>query len=222
MKHAVILFSGGLDSTTCLALAKAKGFTCHALSFRYGQRHTSELIAAGKIAAALDVHHIVVDLPTEQFGSSALTDHRVAVPDYAGDSVIPVTYVPARNTLFLSFALAWAETLIADDIFIGVSAIDYSGYPDCRPEYISAFQALANLATKKGVEEGNIRIHTPLIHLSKAETIRLGLSLGVDYRHTVSCYQATETGAACGRCDSCTLRKKGFAEAGTEDMTHYI
>lgn len=222
MKHAIILFSGGLDSTTCLAVAQSEGFTCHALSFRYGQRHSAELDAASRIARHFAVHHIVMDIPVSDFGHSALTDVSIDIPDYKGNSDIPVTYVPARNTIFLAFALGWAEALNATDIFAGVSAVDYSGYPDCRPEFIAAFQSLANLATKKGVEENSIRIRTPLISLSKAETIRLGMSLGVDYRLTVSCYQATSEGKACGKCDSCALRKKGFVEAGLQDQTCYI
>lgn len=221
MKNAIILFSGGLDSTTCLAYAKSKGFNCYALSFNYGQRHSAELNAAKKIAAHFGAQHIISDLPISQFGCSALTDKKIDVPDYKGDNEIPITYVPARNTIFLSFALGWAEVLNAHDIFIGVSSVDYSGYPDCRPEYIEAFQKLANLATKIGVVEGNIRLQTPLINLSKAETIKLGLSLGVDYRMTVSCYQATDRGHACGKCDSCVLRIKGFNEANVEDSTLY-
>lgn len=222
MKNAIILLSGGLDSITCLALAKSQGFYCHALSFRYGQKHASELTAAKKIAALYEVNHIIVDIPIAQFGESALTDTNLTIPDYKENHEIPLTYVPARNTIFLSFALAWAEVLQANDIFIGVSAIDYSSYPDCRPEYIAAFQMLAKLATKVGVEESKIQIHTPLIHLSKAETIRLGLSLGIDYQMTVSCYRATDEGLACGRCDSCYLRKKGFREAAVPDVTAYV
>lgn len=222
MKNAIILFSGGLDSTTCLADAKSKGFTCHALSFNYGQRHSAELNAAKRIAAHFAVNHIIVELPLSQFGGSALTDPSLSVPAYNGSQTIPITYVPARNTIFLSFALAWAEVLHANDIFVGVSSVDYSGYPDCRPEFIQAFQTLANLATKVGVEEGKIKLHAPLIYLSKAETILLGQSLGVDYQMTVSCYQATEKGQACGTCDSCALRKKGFADAKLSDQTHYV
>lgn len=221
MKKAVILFSGGLDSTTCLAFAKSKGYECYAISFRYGQRHSAELNAAQKIAAHFKVKHILVDLPISQFGGSALTDQTLVIPEYQRTSDIPITYVPARNTIFLSFALGWAEVLHADDIFIGVSHVDYSGYPDCRPEYIQAFQTLANLATKVGVTEGKIKINTPLIHLSKAQTIKLGLSLGVDYNMTVSCYQLTDDGKACGQCDSCILRKKGFDEAAVSDQTIY-
>jgi len=221
MKKAIVLFSGGLDSTTCLAYAKSQGFECHALSFQYGQRHFAELQAAKRIASQQHVPHIIVDIPISQFGGSALTDSASSIPDYTGEKKIPSTYVPARNTIFLSFALGWAETLNAQDIFIGVSAVDYSGYPDCRPEYIQAFQKLANLATKAGVEEGNLFIHTPLMHLTKAQTIALGITLGVDYAQTVSCYQANEQGHACGNCDSCMLRKKGFAEAQTPDVTTY-
>jgi 7-cyano-7-deazaguanine synthase len=221
MKTAIILFSGGLDSTTCLAYAKAQGLQCHALSFNYGQRHSAELHAAKKIAAHFDAAHHIVDIPIAQFRGSALTDSTITIPDHTDDMSIPITYVPARNTIFLSFALAWAEVLHANDIFIGVSAVDYSGYPDCRPEFIAAFQTLATLATKTGVEGNNIIIHTPLIHLSKADTVKLGISLGVDYAMTVSCYQADIHGTACGTCDSCMLRKKGFAEASIIDPTRY-
>lgn len=219
MKNAVVLLSGGLDSTTCLAYAKSQGFKCYALSFNYGQRHGAELQAAKQIAAHFCTEHIIVDIPVGQLGHSALTDKNIPVPAFQGEKQIPVTYVPARNTIFLAFALGWAEVLKANDIFIGISAVDYSGYPDCRPEFIQAFQSLANLATKVGIEENNIKMHTPLIHLSKAETIRLGLSLGVDYQMTVSCYQATDAGHACGECDSCTLRSHGFKEANLSDPT---
>ena len=221
MKNAVILFSGGLDSTTCLAYAKSKGFNCYAISFNYGQRHSAELNAAKRIATHFGAEHFIVDLPISQFGGSALTDEKLDVPDFKGDDEIPITYVPARNTIFLSFALGWAEVLKANDIFIGVSSVDYSGYPDCRPEYIQAFQRLANLATKVGAEEGSIRLQTPLISLSNAETIKLGLSLGVDYQMTVSCYKATDEGHACGKCDSCMLRIKGFSDAQVADSTLY-
>jgi 7-cyano-7-deazaguanine synthase len=221
MKQAVILFSGGLDSTTCLAIAKSQGFDCHTISFNYGQKHQSELNSAKRIAAHFEATHTIIDLPVAQFAGSALTDTTLEVPDYKGDHQIPITYVPARNTIFLSFALAWAEVRRANDIFIGVNAIDFSGYPDCRPEYIQAFQKLANLATKTGIEEGNIKIHTPLGKLSKAETITLGLGLGVDYQMTVSCYKADDLGRACGKCDSCMLRKKGFIEANVQDPTIY-
>ena len=222
MKKAVILFSGGLDSTTCLAHAKASGFDCYALSFDYGQRHQAELQAAKKIAAHFQVTHKIFNLEINQFGGSALTDAAINIPDHDNKNAnIPLTYVPARNTIFLSIALAWAEVIAANDIFIGVSYVDYSGYPDCRPEYIRAFQQLANLATKKGVEENGINIHTPLLHLSKADTIKMGDELGVDYAMTVSCYAANVAGEACGKCDSCTFRKKGFKEAGVVDVTRY-
>lgn len=221
MKKAVVLFSGGLDSTTCLALAQSQRFECYALSFNYNQRHVAELNAAKKMAAHFGVTHKIIDLPISQFGGSALTDKNIDVPEYTGSTAIPLTYVPARNTIFLSFALAWAEILNAHDIFIGVSSVDYSGYPDCRPEYISAFEKMANLATKAGVEGNILKIHSPLSLLSKAQTIQLGHSLGVDYGLTVSCYQATEDGKACGKCDSCALRKKGFADASVCDPTRY-
>lgn len=222
MRKAVILFSGGLDSTTCLALAQKEGFECHALSFDYEQRHKAELIAAQNITQALGAYHHILPLPLAQIGGSALTDGAIEVPAYTGNEGIPVTYVPARNTIFLSFALALAETLSANTIFTGVSQIDYSNYPDCRLEYIEAFQQMANLATKKAVEGEKVYFKTPLIQLSKAETIRLGHSLGVDYKLTVSCYQANEAGEACGDCHSCALRKKGFLDAGLPDETRYI
>lgn len=219
---AVVLLSGGLDSTTVLAIAVSQGFDAYALSFRYGQRHTMELDAAKQVASVLGAtRHVIADIDLRAFGGSALTDDRLAVPHH--DSVdelgseIPVTYVPARNTIFLSFALAWAETLGASDVFIGVSALDYSGYPDCRPEYIAAYEQMANLATKAGVEgRQQLKIHTPLIQLTKAETIRRGLDLGVDYALTHSCYDPVD-GRACGSCDSCLLRGRGFAELGLED-----
>ena len=223
MKKAVILLSGGLDSATCLALAKKKGYDCFALSFAYGQKHNSELNAAKKIAHFFHVHqHEIVSLPIGQWGGSALTDESLPVPDYTGTSDIPTTYVPARNTIFLSIALGWAEILKAERIFIGVSAVDYSHYPDCRPEYIAAFQTLATLATKTGAEGMGITIEAPLIHLSKAETIALGNTLGMDYSLTISCYQVTADGLACGKCDSCRLRKKGFKEAHAKDPTRYV
>lgn len=224
MKKAVVLFSGGLDSTTCLAVATSQGFDCHALSFHYGQRHHAELAAAKRIAAAYHAKHQCFELGIGQFGGSALTSDAIAVPDHdAASALIPVTYVPARNTIFLSIALAYAEVLGARDIFIGVSSVDYSGYPDCRPEYIQAFQQMANLATKAATEDGEfVTLHTPLIHLSKADTIKLGLSLKVDYSLTVSCYQATEDGRACGTCGSCALRKKGFTDLGATDPTRYV
>lgn len=222
MKKAVILFSGGLDSTTCLAYAKSLGFECYALSFKYGQRHEVEVNIAKKIAAKMGAVHKIFSLDINQFGGSALTDSTLDIPEFVSDrNEIPVTYVPARNTIFLSIALAWAEVIGANDIFIGVSHIDYSNYPDCRPEYIKAFQAMANLATRLGLENRGVTIHTPLISLSKAETIQLGHSLGIDYGMTVSCYQADEHGKACGKCDSCALRRKGFNEANLPDQTVY-
>ena len=222
-KKAVVLYSGGLDSTTCLALARADGFIPYALSFAYGQRHAVELVKAREYAPRVGAaEHLVVAFDYRQVGGSALTAD-IAVPKGGVGGEIPVTYVPARNTIFLSFALGWAETLGAFDIYIGVNALDYSGYPDCRPEYITAFETLANLATKAAVEgAGRYRIHTPLIDLSKAEIIRRGLALGVDYRLTHSCYDPTPAGLACGRCDSCRLRLKGFAEAGESDPVEYV
>ncbi|WED42793.1 7-cyano-7-deazaguanine synthase QueC [Legionella cardiaca] len=222
MKKAVILLSGGLDSATCLAIAKAAGFSCYALSFMYGQRHTAELTAAKRVAEHLQaVEHRIVNLDIGQFGGSALTDTSMPVPEYSGTSTIPITYVPARNTIFLSMALAFAESIGAHDIFIGASSIDYSGYPDCRPEFMAAFEKLANLATKEGVEGHAFKIHAPLQFLTKAETILKGTQLGVDYSLTISCYQATEDGTACGTCDSCTFRKQGFKSADLPDPTRY-
>ncbi len=224
--HAIVLLSGGLDSTTTLAIAKAHGFTVHALSFAYGQRHVIEIEAARAIAQAMGVaEHVVVPIDLRVFGGSALTSD-IAVPkDRPIDEMsqgIPVTYVPARNTIFLAFALAFAEVRNAADIFIGVNALDYSGYPDCRPEYVRAFQDMANLALKAAVEgQLRIRIHTPLIHLTKAEIIERGLALGVDYALTTSCYDPAPDGAACGRCDSCLLRLKGFAKKGVRDPRRY-
>lgn len=222
-KKAVILYSGGLDSTTCMAIAKAEGFEPYAMSFAYGQRHKAELELAKVNAKPMGaVEHMVVEFDLRKMGGSALTAD-IDVPKEGVGSDIPVTYVPARNTIFLSFALGWAETLGAFDIFIGVNALDYSGYPDCRPEYVAAFEKMANLATKAGVEgAGRFTIHTPLIHLTKAEIIRKGLSLGVDYGRTHSCYDPTADGLACGRCDSCRLRLKGFAEAGMADPVKYV
>jgi len=221
MKKAVILLSGGLDSATILALAKQQGYVCHALSFNYGQRNGAELNAARHIAEHARVAaHKLVHIGLDSFGGSALTDTNIAVPSQLAPG-IPVTYVPARNTVFLSFALGWAEVLGAADIFIGVNAVDYSGYPDCRPEFIRAFENLAGLATKAGVEGQDFKIHTPLIDLSKADIIRLGLGLGVDYVHTVSCYAADDRGRACGVCDACRLRKTGFEAAGVADPTRY-
>jgi 7-cyano-7-deazaguanine synthase len=220
-KRAVVLISGGLDSTTVLAAAHAQGYQCYALSFDYGQKHRAELAAADAVAKTHGaVMHKQIQLDLSTIGGSALTDADIAVPEDAPDG-IPSTYVPARNTVFLSIALGWAEVLEAEAIFIGVNAIDYSGYPDCRPEYIQAFQTLANLATRVGVEGGTVKIEAPLINLSKAEIIRKGMALGVDYSLTVSCYQADSAGRACGRCDSCRLRRQGFADAGVADPTRY-
>ena len=219
--HAIVLVSGGLDSATTLALARRDGFVCHALSFDYGQRHRAELAAATRVAnqmGAVEQRTMRIDLAG--IGGSALTDPAIAIPESPSDG-IPVTYVPARNTLFLALALGWAEVLDAHDIFIGVNAIDYSGYPDCRPEFLSAFQTLANVATKAGVEGRAFRIRAPLVELSKADIIRLGASLGIDYAITVSCYQADGEGRACGRCDSCRLRREGFIGAGIADPTRY-
>jgi 7-cyano-7-deazaguanine synthase len=220
-RRAVVLVSGGLDSATLLAIARGEGFECHALSFDYGQRHRAELDAARRVAAALGAaRHKILELDLTQIGGSALTDTGIAVPEAPVEG-IPVTYVPARNTVFLSLALAYAEVAGAADIFIGVNAVDYSGYPDCRPEYIEAFQKLARLATRAGVEGAPITLHTPLIRLSKAEIIRRGTALGVDFGLTVSCYQADAEGRACGRCDSCRFRRQGFADAGVPDPTPY-
>ncbi len=218
---AVVLLSGGLDSATVLAEARARGYACHAISYDYGQRHGAELAAAQRVAVALGaVEHKVVRLDLGSIGGSALTDPAIAVPESPGKG-IPVTYVPARNTVFLAIALGWAEVLDARDLFLGVNAVDYSGYPDCRPEFIAAFERLANLATKAGVEGARFRIHAPLVDLSKAGIIRRGVALGVDYGLTVSCYSADESGRACGRCDACRLRREGFAAAGVVDPTHY-
>ncbi|MCW8946765.1 MAG: 7-cyano-7-deazaguanine synthase QueC [Sedimenticola sp.] len=221
MKKAVILLSGGLDSATVLAIARDQGFECYALSLAYGQRHAVELEAACRIATQNRVAaHKVIPLSLDAFGGSALTDSTIAIPETLGEG-IPVTYVPARNTVFLSLALGWAEVLGARDLFLGVNAVDYSGYPDCRPEFIKAFEVLANLATKAGVEGEHFKIHAPLIQLSKAEIIQQGKALGVDYSQTISCYQADPTGAACGICDSCRLRAEGFRAAGIPDPTRY-
>ncbi|GAA3043180.1 7-cyano-7-deazaguanine synthase QueC [Pseudonocardia yunnanensis] len=225
-KPAIVLLSGGLDSTTVLAIAKAQGFQPYALSFRYGQRHSIELDASRRIADAMGVaHHVVADIDLRAFGGSALTAD-IDVPKHnsaadLSDDGVPVTYVPARNTIFLSFALAYAETVEASDIFIGVNALDYSGYPDCRPEYIAAFESLANLATRAGIDGARTTIQTPLISMSKAEIIRTGLDLGVDYSMTWSCYDPSAQSTACGQCDSCLLRLKGFSEAGAEDPVRY-
>jgi 7-cyano-7-deazaguanine synthase len=222
-KKAVILYSGGLDSTTCLAIAAASGFEPYAISFAYGQRHSVELELARKNAVPMGAaEHLVVEFDYRKVGGSALTSD-LAVPKDGVGSDIPVTYVPARNTIFLSFALGWAEVIGAYDIFIGVNALDYSGYPDCRPEYIAAFETMANLATKAGVEgSGRFTIHTPLIALSKADIIRKGVALGVDYARTHSCYDPAADGSACGLCDSCRLRLKGFAETGLTDPAAYV
>ena len=221
MRNAVVLLSGGLDSATVLALARRRGFACHALSVNYGQRHHAELAAAQRVAQVLGaIEQRVISIDLTGFGGSALTDARIAVPEQPSQG-IPLTYVPARNTIMLSLALAWAEVLQAHDIFIGVNAVDYSGYPDCRPEYISAFERMANLATKAAVEGGRLTLHTPLLHLSKADIIKCGAEMGVDYSLTVSCYQADENGLACGVCDSCRLRRAGFEAAGMADSTRY-
>ena len=218
MKKAVVLLSGGLDSATVLAIARDQGFQCYALSVDYGQRHRSELEAARKVAQSLHSHaHQIIKLDLTAFGGSALTDRTMEIPTNGEKTEIPVTYVPARNTIMLSLALAWAETLQSQDIFAGVNAVDYSGYPDCRPEYIQAFEQMANLATKAGVEGKKLTIHAPLMHLSKKEIIQAGIALGVDYGLTVSCYQADETGRACGICDSCRIRKAGFAAVHIAD-----
>ena len=221
VKKAVVLVSGGLDSTTVLAMARDQGYACSALSFDYGQRHRGELAAAERVSSALgDVEHKVVRLNLDSIGGSALTDFSIAVPEEE-TAGIPVTYVPARNTVFLAIALGWAEVLEAQDIFIGVNAVDYSGYPDCRPAFVSAFEAMANLATKAGVEGRKISIHAPLMDMEKGAIIRAGQALGVDYSLTVSCYQVTDDGLACGRCDSCRLRRQGFESAGVPDLTRY-
>ena len=225
-RPAVVLLSGGLDSATVLAIARSEGFSPFALTFRYGQRHAIELAAAERVAKSQGVvRHVTVEIDLRTFGGSALTSN-VAVPKHASadeiGSDIPITYVPARNTIFLSFALAFAETIDSGDIYIGVNALDYSGYPDCRPEYIAAYQAMANLATKAAVQGQRVTIHSPLIQLTKAQIIRRGLDLGVDYSLTSSCYDPAPSGAACGRCDSCLLRLKGFAECGIKDPIRYV
>jgi 7-cyano-7-deazaguanine synthase len=221
-KPAVVLLSGGLDSATVVALAREQGFDCYCLSVEYGQRHVAELEAARRVASALGARqHRVLHMDMNQFGGSALTDASIEVPTGGVQPGIPVTYVPARNTIMLSLAMAWAEVLDATDIFVGVNAVDYSGYPDCRPEFIKAFETMANLATKAAVEGRKLTIHAPLIDLSKADIIRAGNRLGVDYGLTVSCYQADAEGRACGVCDSCRLRREGFAAAGVADPTRY-
>jgi 7-cyano-7-deazaguanine synthase len=222
VNKAVVLLSGGLDSATTLAIARAEGFECHCLTVDYGQRHRAELVAARRVARSLGAAaHRIVAFDLTVFGGSALTDPSIAVPE-APSAGIPATYVPARNTILLALALAWAEVLGAGDLFFGANAVDYSGYPDCRPEYMRAFEALANLATKAAVEGRRLALHTPVILLSKAEIIRRGTALGVDYALTVSCYQATEEGLACGRCDACRLRRAGFEAAGINDPTRYV
>ena len=219
--RAVVLVSGGLDSATVLALAQERGFDCYALSFVYGQRHAAELDAARRVVQELGaVEHREFPIDLSAFGGSALTDLAIDVPEERSES-IPVTYVPARNTVFLSLALGWAEVLGARDLFIGANAVDYSGYPDCRPAFIEAFEALANVATAMGVEGHRIHVHAPLIHWTKAEIIQRGVALGIDYAWTVSCYQADASGRACGRCDSCVIRREGFDRAGVEDPTRY-
>ncbi len=220
-KKAVVLLSGGLDSATVLAIAKAEGYTCYSLAFDYGQRHRAELEASAKLSQAMGCReHKVISLDLRAIGGSALTDDTIHVPEVESEG-IPVTYVPARNTVFLSIALGWAEVLGANAIHIGVNAVDYSGYPDCRPQFIAAFESLANVATQAGVEGRHLTIHTPLMKMTKAEIIAKGLSLGLDYSATVSCYQADEQGLACGVCDSCRLRKEGFSTAGIADPTLY-
>lgn len=222
MMNAVVLLSGGLDSATTLVIARGRNYECHALSIDYGQRHNSELAAARKLAQAIGIRdHKIIKVDLGAFGGSALTDKSAAIPVEGTDAGIPVTYVPARNTIMLSIALAWAETLQSHDIFIGVNAVDYSGYPDCRPEYIAAFEQMANLATKAAIDGARLKIHAPLINLPKAEIIRQGMLLGLDYSMTVSCYQADESGLACGVCDSCRLRRAGFESAGVPDVTRY-
>lgn len=221
VRRAIVLLSGGLDSATTLAIARAEGFTCHALSFRYGQRHAVELAAAARVAKALGAaEHRTITIDLAAFGGSALTDHTIAVPQ-TPTTGIPITYVPARNTIFLAYALGWGEVLGARDLFVGVNAVDYSGYPDCRPEFIEAFERMANLATKAGVEGNGFRIHAPLIELTKADIIHKGIAAGIDYAMTVSCYQPDEDGRACGRCDSCRLRRAGFEAAAIDDPTRY-
>ena len=223
MSKAVILLSGGLDSTTVLAIAKSRGYECYALSFDYGQKQKSELNSAIEIAKSYQVkEHRIMKVSLSDIGGSALTDKSINVPDYKKSSEIPITYVPARNTIFLSLALAWSEVIGSNDIFIGVNSVDYSGYPDCRPEYIEAFEKMANLATKNAVMGKKVTIHTPLIYLNKGEIIGEGLALGVDYSKTITCYRANDFGEACGRCDACELRKIGFKNAGFVDPTKYV
>lgn len=221
-KKAIILFSGGLDSTTCLAIARSQGFACYALSFSYGQKHEVEVEGAKKIAAQFGIaEHKIIHLPLDAFGGSSLTDKQTPVADHVANGAIPATYVPARNTIFLSFALAWCEVIGSADIFIGANHIDYSGYPDCRPDYLQAFEHMAVLATKSGREGERFTIHAPLLQMNKADIIRAGLKLGIDYGQTISCYRADAAGRACGKCDSCVYRRKGFTEAGVVDPTVY-
>lgn len=220
IKKAIVLLSGGMDSATCLAIAQQQKFDLYAISFEYGQRHIAELNAAKQLAKQFNAKHQVINIDIGKFGGSALTDHALDVPTELSDE-IPITYVPARNTIFLSYALAWAEVLGANDIFIGVNAVDYSGYPDCRPEFIEAFERMANLATKAGVEGCELKIHTPLIDLKKGGIIQKGHDLGIDYSQTITCYQADNEGKACGLCDACRLRKAGFEEIGAADSTLY-
>lgn len=226
LKRAIVLLSGGLDSATTLVMATAEGYECHCLSFDYGQRHITEIQYAEVLAKQYDATHRTVRIDIGQFGGSALTDNSIDIPERAEEDGeeggIPVTYVPARNTIFLSYALGYAEVLEAHDIYIGVNAVDYSGYPDCRPEFISAFETMANLATRIGVEGQAVKIHTPLIDLRKSEIIQAGIELGLDYAQTVSCYQLDTTGRACGRCDSCRIRRAGFVDAGVIDPTRYV
>jgi len=220
---AIILLSGGLDSTTTLAIAKSKGYECVGISFSYGQSHHFEVERAKELALSFQcIEHHLVEIPISSFGGSALTDPTQTIPDYQESNAIPITYVPARNIIFLSFAIGWAEAHGIEHIFMGVNAVDYSGYPDCRPEFIEAFQRMIDVGTKKGVEGQSIKIHTPLISMTKGEIINLGISLGVDYAKTVSCYKLSDDGHACRTCDSCVLRSKGFLEAGIDDPTTYI
>ena len=223
-KKAIILFSGGLDSTTCLAIAKSQGYSCYALSFQYGQKHYIEIEQAKKLALQYEVKdHKILRLPLDEIAGSSLTDSNWAIEDYEERTSIPNTYVPARNTIFLSFALAWGEVIQAYDIFLGANDLDYSGYADCRPEYLRAFEKMATLATKVGVEtDCKFSIHAPLLRMNKAQIIQQGIQLGVNYSETISCYRADEKGRACGKCDSCTYRKKGFKEAGVTDTTNYV
>ena len=223
MKNAIVLYSGGLDSSTCIAIAQSQGFEIYALSFEYGQRHSAEINAAKRGAAHFGVkEHRIITIGLAQFGHSALTDQNIEVPDFANDGKIPPTYVPARNTIFLSYALAYAEVIGATDIFSGICSTDHAGYPDCRPEYVNAYQTMARLATKASTEGQQVSIHTPLIMLTKAETIRLGTELGVDYGITVTCYSANDNGEACGKCDACENRRRGFTAAQLKDVTRYI